>query len=46
MLNEEQFPTMKPIGLERAENRDSSKETYETYDKKNRLFKSKSRAII
>ena len=27
------FPTMKPIGLERAENRDSSKETYETYDK-------------
>ena len=33
MLNEEQFPTMKPIGLEKAENRDSSKETYETYDK-------------
>ncbi|MDO5754612.1 MAG: lysine--tRNA ligase [Tissierellia bacterium] len=27
------FPTMKPIGLEKAENRDSSKETYETYDK-------------
>ena len=27
------FPTMKPIGLEKAENRDSSKENYETYDK-------------
>lgn len=27
------FPTMKPIGLEKAENNDSSKETYETYDK-------------
>ncbi|MDU3087511.1 MAG: lysine--tRNA ligase, partial [Peptoniphilus harei] len=27
------FPTMKPIGLEKAENGDSSKETYETYDK-------------
>lgn len=27
------FPTMKPIGLEKAENRDSSKETCETYDK-------------
>lgn len=27
------FPTMKPIGLEKAENRDSSKETSETYDK-------------
>lgn len=27
------FPTMKPLGLEKAENRDSSKETYETYDK-------------
>ncbi|KGF08484.1 lysyl-tRNA synthetase [Tissierellia bacterium S7-1-4] len=27
------FPTMKPIGLEKAENRDSSKGTYETYDK-------------
>ena len=27
------FPTMKPIGLEKAENTDSSKETYETYDK-------------
>ncbi|MDU2373671.1 MAG: lysine--tRNA ligase, partial [Peptoniphilus harei] len=27
------FPTMKPIGLEKAENSDSSKETYETYDK-------------
>ena len=27
------FPTMKPIGIEKAENRDSSKETYETYDK-------------
>ena len=27
------FPTMKPIGLEKAENKDSSKETYETYDK-------------
>ena len=27
------FPTMKPIGLEKAENRESSKETYETYDK-------------
>ena len=27
------FPTMKPIGNEKAENRDSSKETYETYDK-------------
>ncbi|MDO4594163.1 MAG: lysine--tRNA ligase [Tissierellia bacterium] len=27
------FPTMKPIGLEKAENRDSSKETYETHDK-------------
>ena len=27
------FPTMKPIGLEKAENRDSPKETYETYDK-------------
>ena len=27
------FPTMKPIGLEKAENRDLSKETYETYDK-------------
>lgn len=27
------FPTMKPIGLEKAENRDSSKETYETYDR-------------
>ena len=26
------FPTM-PIGLEKAENKDSSKETYETYDK-------------
>lgn len=24
---------MKPIGLEKAENKDSSKETYETYDK-------------
>ena len=33
MLNEKQFPTMKPIGLEKAENRDLSKETYETYDK-------------
>ena len=27
------FPTMKPIGLEKTENGDSSKETYETYDK-------------
>ena len=27
------FPTMKPIGLEKAENRDLSKKTYETYDK-------------
>ena len=27
------FPTMKPIGLEKAENWDLSKETYETYDK-------------
>lgn len=27
------FPTMKPIGLEKAENKDSSNETYETYDK-------------
>ncbi|QQN55458.1 lysine--tRNA ligase [Anaerococcus obesiensis] len=27
------FPTMKPIGLEKAENRGLSKETYETYDK-------------
>ena len=27
------FPTMKPIGLEKEENRDLSKETYETYDK-------------
>lgn len=27
------FPTMKPIGNEKAENKDSSKETYETYDK-------------
>ena len=27
------FPTMKPIGLDKAENGDSSKETYETYDK-------------
>ena len=27
------FPTMKPIGLEKAENEDLSKETYETYDK-------------
>ena len=27
------FPTMKPIGLEKAENGDPSKETYETYDK-------------
>ena len=27
------FPTMKPIGLEKAENGDSSKKTYETYDK-------------
>lgn len=27
------FPTMKPIGLEKAENMDPSKETYETYDK-------------
>lgn len=27
------IPTMKPIGLEKAENTDSSKETYETYDK-------------
>lgn len=27
------FPTMKPIGLEKAENSNSSKETYETYDK-------------
>lgn len=27
------IPTMKPIGLEKAENKDSSKETYETYDK-------------
>lgn len=40
------FPTMKPIGLEKAENGDLSKETYETYDKltteKNRLFKSES----
>ena len=27
------FPTMKPLGLEKAENRDLSKETYETYDK-------------
>lgn len=27
------FPTMKPLGEEKAENRDSSKETYETYDK-------------
>ena len=33
MLNEEQFPTMKPIGLEKAENEGLSKETYETYDK-------------
>ena len=40
------FPTMKPIGLEKAENGGLSKETYETYDRKNRLFKSKSRAII
>ncbi len=27
------FPTMKPVGLEKAENKDSSNETYETYDK-------------
>ncbi len=27
------FPTMKPTSLEKAENRDLSKETYETYDK-------------
>ncbi|WP_071028026.1 lysine--tRNA ligase [Peptoniphilus raoultii] len=27
------FPTMKPIGLEKTENGDLSKETYETYDK-------------
>ena len=27
------FTTMKPIGLEKAENKDSSNETYETYDK-------------
>ena len=27
------FPTMKPIGFEKAENGDLSKETYETYDK-------------
>ncbi|HAP5341720.1 TPA: lysine--tRNA ligase [Enterococcus faecalis] len=27
------FPTMKPVGLEKAENGDLSKETYETYDK-------------
>ena len=27
------FPTMKPIGLEKAENEDLSKETYKTYDK-------------
>lgn len=27
------FPTMKPIGKEKAENGDSSKEIYETYDK-------------
>ncbi|MFR6152681.1 MAG: lysine--tRNA ligase [Peptoniphilus sp.] len=27
------FPTMKPLGEEKVENRDSSKETYETYDK-------------
>ncbi|MDU7114845.1 MAG: lysine--tRNA ligase [Peptoniphilus harei] len=27
------FPTMKPIGLEKAENEGLSKETYETYDK-------------
>ena len=27
------FPTMKPIGLEKAENGGLSKETYETYDK-------------
>ncbi len=27
------IPTMKPIGLEKAENGDLSKETYETYDK-------------
>ncbi|MDD7730743.1 MAG: lysine--tRNA ligase [Eubacteriales bacterium] len=27
------FPTMKPLGLEKAENGDLSKETYETYDK-------------
>ena len=27
------FPTMKPIGLEKAENGDLSNETYETYDK-------------
>lgn len=27
------FPTMKPIGLEKAENGGVSKETYETYDK-------------
>lgn len=27
------FPTMKPIGLEKAENGDLSKETYEAYDK-------------
>ncbi|WP_262122438.1 lysine--tRNA ligase [Anaerococcus sp. Marseille-Q5996] len=27
------FPTMKPIGLEKAENSNSSKETYETYNK-------------
>ena len=33
MLNEKQFPTMKPIGLEKAENGGLSKETYETYDK-------------
>ena len=33
---------MKPIGLEKAKNKDSSKETYETYDRKNRLFKSES----
>ena len=33
MLSEKLFPTMKPMGLEKAENRDSSKETYETYDK-------------
>ena len=27
------FPTMRPVGKEKVENRDSLKETYETYDK-------------